>query len=98
MTNTTIKSFTFSDYLKEFEGNFKPIGDSVSSLLLITGLEFSEETLQKIIKEMDYLSTNTVMTNCLNLHKAIRNILGVDLLDLNNYEEFHNLTNYLDYY
>ena len=83
MTNTIIKAFTFSDYLKEFEGNFKPIGNSVSSLLLITGLELSEKTLQKIVNEMQYLSINTAMTNYLNLHKAIKNILGVDLLAFN---------------
>ena len=83
MTNTKIKTFTFSDYLKEFEGNFKPISNSVRNLLLITELEFSEKTLQKIINEMEYLSINTAMTNYLNLHKAIKNILGVDLLAFN---------------
>lgn len=84
ITVAKIKTFTFSDYLNEFDGNFKPISNSVRDLLLITELEFSEKTLQKIINEMDYLSINTAMTNYLNLHKAITNIFGVDLLALNN--------------
>ena len=73
MTNQEIKTFSFSDYYNQFNGGFNTVENKVKNLLSIAKLEVPEKTLQKIVKEWGYLSTNTAMTNYLNLLKIIKN-------------------------
>ncbi len=72
--------FTFSDYIREFEGNFNTKRNGIKNLLSIIDIkELSDKTLEKIEKEWDYMSCNTSMTNYLNLQKTIKNIINLTI-------------------
>ena len=70
--------FTFSDYKREFEGNFNTKINGIKNILSIMDIkEVSNKTLEKIEKEWDYMSCNTSMTNYLNLQETIKNVINL---------------------
>lgn len=70
--------FTFSDYKREFEGNFNTKRNCIKNLLSIMDIkEVSNKTLEKIEKEWDYMSCNTSMRNYLNLQETIKNVINL---------------------